>query len=119
VRRFNALVAQSEGAPRRALHRRWPVERSEGWSLLLGTEDSGQLSYRGLVHFGVGRQLADALARNGLVRSTSPFSERIPLRGVPWLDPRLVGEVSYAEAISGGGLRAPVFSGFATRSSSG
>jgi bifunctional non-homologous end joining protein LigD len=89
------------------------VERSEGWSLLLGAVESGRLSYRGLVHFGVGRRLADALASNGLVRSSSPFSERIPIRGVTWLDPRLVAEVSYAEAIPGGGLRAPVFRGFA------
>ena len=30
------------------------VERSEGFSLLLGTMDGGRLSYRGLVHWGVG-----------------------------------------------------------------
>jgi bifunctional non-homologous end joining protein LigD len=29
------------------------VERSEGWSLLLGSVQSGRLVYRGLVHFGV------------------------------------------------------------------
>jgi bifunctional non-homologous end joining protein LigD len=48
------------------------VERTEGWSLLLGTIQNGGLSYRGLVHFGVGRRLADALASKGLVRPTSP-----------------------------------------------
>ena len=89
------------------------MERSEGWSLLLGTMDGGRLSYRGLVHWGVGRRLADALATNGLVRSTSPFSERVPVRGVTWLEPRLVAEVSFTHAIPGGGLRAPVFRGFA------
>jgi ATP-dependent DNA ligase len=51
------------------------VERSEGWSLLLGSVQSGRLVYRGLVHFGVGQRLADALKGNGFVRATSPFSE--------------------------------------------
>jgi len=31
------------------------VERSEGWSLLLGTIEGGRLQYRGLVHWGVRR----------------------------------------------------------------
>jgi bifunctional non-homologous end joining protein LigD len=80
---------------------------------LLGTIQSGGLSYRGLVHFGVGRRLADALASNGLVRSTSPFSERVPVRGVTWLDARLVAEVTYSDLTPAGILRAPVFRGFA------
>lgn len=83
-------------------------------NLFLSFSTSGRLRYRGLVHFAVGRRLADALARNGLVRSTSPFSERIPVRVVTWLDPRLVAEVGYTDAIPGGGLRAPVFRGFTT-----
>jgi hypothetical protein len=57
------------------------VERSEGWSLLLGSVQDGRLIYRGLVHYGVGRQLADALTANALVRPTSPFSERITNAG--------------------------------------
>ena len=89
------------------------VERSEGWSLLLGSVQDGRLIYRGLVHFGVGRRLADALVANGLVRSTSPFSERVPERKVTWLDPRLEVEVTYTQALPGGALRAPVFRGFA------
>jgi bifunctional non-homologous end joining protein LigD len=89
------------------------VERTEGWSLLLGTIQSGGLNYRGLVHVGVGRRLADALANNGLVRSTSPFSERVPVRGVTWLDPRLVAEVTYSDLTPAGILRARVFRGFA------
>jgi bifunctional non-homologous end joining protein LigD len=46
------------------------VERTEGWSLLLGTIQNDGLSSRGLVHFGVGRRLADAFASKELVRST-------------------------------------------------
>ncbi len=86
------------------------VERAEGWSLLLGSVERRRLRYRGLVHWGVGRRLAEALTTNGLVRSTSPFSDRVPLRGVTWLEPRLVAEVSYAN-MTANGLRAPVFRG--------
>jgi hypothetical protein len=89
------------------------VERTAGWSLLLGTIQSGGLRYRSLVHFGVGRRLADALASNGLVRPTSPFSERVPVRGVTWLDPRLEAEVTYGDVTPAGVLRAPVCRGFA------
>ena len=46
--------------------------------------------YRGLVHFGVGKKLAEALTANGLVRTTSPFSDRLSLRGVTW--PRAVAD---------------------------
>jgi bifunctional non-homologous end joining protein LigD len=90
------------------------VERSEGWSLLLGSVLDGRLLYRGLVHFGVGKRLADALAANGLVRSSSPFSERITERGVKWLEPRLTVEVTYTHIMSTGALRAPLLRGFVT-----
>ena len=65
-----------------------------------------------LVHFGVGRKLADALIENGLVRSTSPFADKVPLKDVTWLDPRLSAEISYAEILPGGSLRVGVFRGF-------
>jgi bifunctional non-homologous end joining protein LigD len=88
------------------------VFRSEGWSLLVGSSEGDALRYRGLVHFGVGRKLTDALIENGLVRSTSPFADKVPLKGVTWLDPRLNAEISYAEILPGGSLRAGVFRGF-------
>jgi bifunctional non-homologous end joining protein LigD len=91
------------------------VERTEGWSLLLGTIQSGGLRYRGLVHFGVGGRLADALASNRLVRPTSPFSERVPVHGVTWLDPGLVAEATYSDVTPARVLRAPVFRGFADK----
>jgi ATP-dependent DNA ligase len=84
------------------------IERTDGWSLLLGTLERRRLRSRGLVHWGVGRRLAEALTTNGLVRSTSPFSDRVPLRRVTWLEPTLVAEVSYAN-MTANGLRAPVF----------
>ena len=80
--------------------------------VLLGSVQNGRLEHRGLVHFGVGQRLADALKGNGLVRSTSPFTERIRERGVIWLEPKLVAEVGYAEIMHGGALRAAVFRGF-------
>ena len=95
------------------------VERSEGFSLLLGTIEGEQLRYCGLVHWGVGRRLADAFVANGLVRARSPFSSRVPVRGVTWLEPRLVAAVSFTHAIPGGGLRAPVFRGFAAEPEAG
>jgi len=88
------------------------VERPEGWSLLVGSVSGDQLVYRGLVHFGVGRKLADALKANGLVRPASPFSEKITERGVTWLEPRLTASVTYTEILPQGRLRAGVFRGF-------
>jgi ATP dependent DNA ligase C terminal region len=55
---------------------------------------------------------ADVLKGNGLVRATSPFSERIPERRVTWLEPKLIAEVSYAEIMHGDALRAALFRGF-------
>jgi hypothetical protein len=51
-----------------------------------------------------------ALTSNGLVRSTSPFCDRVPLRRVTSLEPKLVAEVSYA-SVTPNGRRAPVFRG--------
>ncbi len=79
--------------------------------MLLGNVERQRLRYRGLVHWGVGRRLAEALTTDGLVRSTSPFSDRVLLRRVSWLEPKLVAEVSYAN-MTANGLRAPVFRGF-------
>jgi len=88
------------------------VERTEGWSLLVGSVSGDQLVYRGLVHFDVGRKLADALKANGLVRSRSRFSAKITERAVTWLEPRLTASVTYTEILPQGRLRAGVFRGF-------
>jgi bifunctional non-homologous end joining protein LigD len=85
------------------------VETAEGWSLLVGSPERGQLTYRGAVHFGLGRELAEALTANGLAPSTSPFSEQVPLKGVKWLEPKLMAQVSYADIMQGGKLRAAFF----------
>jgi len=36
----------------------------------------------------------------------------VPLKCVKWLDPKLMAQVSYAEIMQGGKLRAGVFRGF-------
>jgi hypothetical protein len=81
-----------------------------------GEMEQGRLRYRGLVHFGVGQRLAEALTANGLVRKTSPFADNVPVRGALWLEPHLMAEISYAEILPGGSLRAGVFRGFTTGS---
>ena len=45
----------------------------EGRSLFVESPKGKKLRHhRGLVHFGIGQKLVDALKANGLVRSTSP-----------------------------------------------
>jgi bifunctional non-homologous end joining protein LigD len=79
-------------------------------SLLLGINDGGQLRYAG--HVGTGftqdmlTDLAEQLAPLG--RETSPFGTNVPTsaaRDARWVEPRLVGEVAFAEWTSDGILR--------------
>src|SRR5215470_17885316 len=93
------------------------VERT-GWSLLVGSVVADHLIYRGLIHVGVGHKLADALKANGLVRPTSPFSEKISERRVTWLEPRLTASITYTEILPQDRLRACVFRGFVRSPSS-
>jgi hypothetical protein len=53
------------------------------------------MSAIGAARAGVGRQLADALTANRLVRATYPFAEPVPERKATWLAPRVVAEVIY------------------------
>jgi hypothetical protein len=69
------------------------VERSEGWSLLVGSPTGRNLVYR---HFGVGKKLAEPSPRTAWCAPTSPFSERLTLRG---------GHVAGATPDRGGELR--------------
>ena len=85
--------------------------RHRGWHIAARAPEQLVPRLRAL-RWGPDDPIADALKGNGLVRSTSPFAERIPERGVTWLEPKLVAEVSYAEIMHGGALRAAVFRGF-------
>jgi len=85
-------------------------------SLLLGIYDGDQLRYAG--HVGTGftdDMLTDLMEQLGsLGRDTSPFGTKVPaqaVRDARWVEPRLVGEVSFAEWTTDGILRQPSWRG--------
>lgn len=86
-------------------------------ALVLGYRDKdGRLVHSGRVGTGFsGRTLAELSARlKKLERKTSPLAEELPrqaLRGVHWVRPELVAEVSFIEWTSHGALRHPSFLG--------
>lgn len=71
--------------------------------VLGGRREHGQLRHLGTVEFGhSARSIEDLMKRAAkLVRATSPFADLRAKRGVTWLDPRLLGEVIYAEIVGG------------------
>jgi bifunctional non-homologous end joining protein LigD len=85
-------------------------------ALLLGYHDSGGgLVYAGKVGTGFDNRTLRALHATlaGLEQDHSPFSRGRPLslRGVHWVQPRLVGEVGFSEWTQDGELRHPRFQG--------
>jgi bifunctional non-homologous end joining protein LigD len=85
-------------------------------NMILGYYDGGELRFAGKV--GTGFSLADARALKarfaGARRKTSPFAERVPVRGhetVTWLDPVNVAQVAFAGWTADAHVRAPVFLG--------
>jgi bifunctional non-homologous end joining protein LigD len=85
-------------------------------SLLLGVPDGGQLRYAGHVGTGFTEAMLADLARRlrPLRRATSPFTTPVPAdhaRGAQWVQPRLVGEVAFAEWTADALLRHPSWRG--------
>lgn len=85
-------------------------------SLILGYYQDGALVYAGRVGTGFPERLANALARafGDLEREDCPFDEGVPKsveRRARWLQPELVGEVSFTERTAEGHLRHPAFQG--------
>jgi bifunctional non-homologous end joining protein LigD len=85
-------------------------------ALLLGVADLSGLRYVGKVGSGFDseelRSLGTALSK--IPAKVSPFSEVLPgpdRRAATWVQPTLVGEVSFAEWTAGGRLRQPVWKG--------
>ena len=85
-------------------------------SLLVGINDGGQLRYAG--HVGTGftqDMLADLMEQMAaLGRESSPFGSNVPAqpaRDARWVEPRLVGEVAFAEWTADGILRQPSWRG--------
>jgi ATP-dependent DNA ligase len=97
--------------PDDALLRRAPVQ-----SLLLGVNDGGRLRYAGHVGTGFTRDMLTDLGEQlaSLGRDTSPFGTDVPAsaaREARWVEPRLVGEVAFAEWTADGFLRQPSWRG--------
>jgi bifunctional non-homologous end joining protein LigD len=85
-------------------------------SLLLGYYDDGKLIYSGRVGTGfTEKTLADLSTKLGkLRRASTPFAvppARSEMKGVRWVEPRLVAEVQFAQWTSDGRLRQPSFEG--------
>jgi bifunctional non-homologous end joining protein LigD len=81
-------------------------------SLALGVwEAPDHLRYVGMVGSGLKAAGAEALA--GLERPRTPFAGPTP-RGVRYLEPMLVAEVTFSEVTTAGTLRQPVLVGFRT-----
>jgi len=85
-------------------------------SLLLGVYDDGRLAYAGNVGTGFTEAMLAGLIRQlaPLQRETSPFATPVPpryARGAHWVEPRLVGEVAFAEWTADGSMRHPSWRG--------
>jgi DNA ligase D-like protein (predicted ligase) len=82
-------------------------------ALLVGYYEGKELRYAGKVGTGYDdaylRELAGRLQK--LEADDSPFSDAPRLKGVHWVEPKLVGQVGYAEWTNDGRLRHPRFLG--------
>ena len=88
-------------------------------SLLVGVYDDGRLRYAGNVGTGFTEAMLTGLMRQlgPLQRDTSPFGTPVPrryARGAHWVEPRLVGEVAFAEWTVDGSMRHPSWRGLRT-----
>ena len=83
-------------------------------SLVLGAHRDGALTYVGKVGTGFDGPLMDALAAamKPLARKTAPVeAPASDARGVTWITPKLVAEVTYSEFTADGRVRHAVFEG--------
>jgi len=75
--------------------------------ILVGQHLGRRLLFRGTVEWGLGMRTAQELLRRGRERTTSPFHDLRLSRGVTWLEPTLLVELTYSEIMEGR-LRDPV-----------
>ena len=83
-------------------------------SLVLGAHDDGALTYVGKVGTGFDGDLMEdlAAAMKPLARKTAPVElPAADARGVTWITPKLVAEVTYSEFTADGRVRHAVFEG--------
>jgi len=90
--------------------------RSHLGALLLGVSRDGQVVYSGRVGTGFSeRSLKDLHARLAPLEIAKPNLKNAPrgteIRGVHWVEPKLVAEVEYTELTDDGLLRHPTFKG--------
>jgi ATP-dependent DNA ligase len=111
------MVAYKDGRNVRLVSRRG-VDHTERFAdiaeaggyrgLPLGARVGSELRYVGTVEWGVSRALVEALTATVATRAASPFKDHRRGRGVVWLEPRVVAEVTFGELVNGW-LRDPVF----------
>lgn len=93
-------------------------EKQAFGSLILGVYEEEELRYIGNCGTGFSQKEQQALLKKfePLERQTSPFSEKINLRGREpnWMIPELIAEVTFSEWTSSGRLRHPVFKALRT-----
>lgn len=77
--------------------------------LLVGAYDKGNLVYVGRVGSGFSESELDTVTKSFQPISKSPFSNPPSTKGVIWLKPEIVVEVTAMEVTHYGSLRAPVF----------
>jgi hypothetical protein len=78
--------------------------------ILVGQRIGRRVIYRGTVEWGLGLRTAKELLRRGREQTSSPFHDLDLSRGVTWLEPRLIVEVTYSELMEEL-LRDPVYRG--------
>ena len=88
-------------------------EREYFGALLLGAYVRGKLIYVGRVGTGFDRKTLAALHRKfqPLVTKTPALTEKLPGKGLTFLKPKLVAQISYQEITAENKLRQPVFLG--------
>lgn len=87
--------------------------RARFGALLVGGYRDGALLFTGKVGTGFSEETLDSLWRSfrPLVRATPPFADPPRARGLTWVAPKLVAQVSYTEWTEDRKLRHPVFLG--------
>jgi bifunctional non-homologous end joining protein LigD len=89
-------------------------ERIGFGALLIGYYENDDLIYAGKVGTGYDDETLESLSSRlaSLERKTAPFDEdRLPTKGVHWVTPKLVAQISFTEWTEGGKLRHPSFMG--------
>jgi bifunctional non-homologous end joining protein LigD len=88
-------------------------EREHFGALVLGIQEEGGLRHIGQVGTGFDQKMMKSIAKRlePLITKTSPFAKKPKIKGVTWVEPKLVCQVRYLEWTEEGMLRAPVFIG--------